>query len=126
MKTSICVIVAACFIITGCMNPPEAFTEKRIIVARKQTVVIPEIDLSITNNGCGRKWVIEKDKPAFERAYCDLVIQRDKTIIHAGKDSKPVYIGDLQIDIERMNPWGREEDSVPPGGCRIWVRKTGG
>jgi hypothetical protein len=125
MKKGVFIVIVICSMISACMNRSEPFTEKKIIVASKQTVEIPEIDLSITNNGCGRKWVTEKDRPAFERAYCDLVIQRDKTIIHAGNDSKPVYIGDLQIYIERMNPWGREEDSVPPGGCRLWIRRTG-
>jgi hypothetical protein len=82
--------------------------------------------MTITNNGCGRKWIVEGDHPAFERAYCDIAINRGDKTIRAGNDSNPVYIGDVEIDIERMNPWGREEDSVPPGGCRLWVRRVGG
>jgi hypothetical protein len=128
MKSSlqIFVITACFFITTGCSSKPKEFTEKELVIASKQTIKVRELDLSITNNGCGRQWIVEEGKPAAERPYCDLVINRKGSTIHAGSDFKPVYIGNIEIVIDKMNPWGREEDSVPPGGCRVWVRRLAG
>ncbi len=120
------IFLIACMIAAGCSNPPKPFTEKRYTIASKETLKISELNMTITNNGCGRKWISEGDQPSYERAYCDLVIKRNETTLHAGEDSRPVYIGDIEIDIEKMNPWGREEDSVPPGGCRLRVRRVEG
>ena len=118
---------AACFLlIAGCSSQPKPFTEKKIVIASKETVKVPELNLSITNNGCGRKWISEDDKPSFERPYCDLLIKRKDSTISAGGDFKPVFIGNIEITLDRINPWGREEDSVPPGGCRVWIRKLDG
>ena len=119
-------VIAGCAIVAGCSERQKPFTEKRIIVASKQTIKIKELGMTITNNGCGRKWVSDGDNPSYEKAYCDIVIERDGKTIKAGKDQEPVYFGDLEIDIERMNPWGREEDSVPPGGCRLRVKRVAG
>ncbi|MEI2738273.1 MAG: hypothetical protein V9F01_05765 [Chitinophagaceae bacterium] len=82
--------------------------------------------MAITNNGCGRQWIEEDGKSGTEKPYCDLIIKYKDSIIHAGSDFKPVYIGNIEIVVDKMNPWGREEDSVPPGGCRVWVKRTEG
>ena len=82
---------------------------------------IKELDLSITNNGCGRQWESGSEIP-----YCELIIKCKDSTIYAGSNFKPVYIGNIEIKLDRINPWGREEDSVPPGGCRVWVRKLEG
>ncbi len=116
--------IAACFFITAaCSSQTKEFTDKKLIIANKETVKIKELDLSITNNGCGRKWIVEDGKPAYERAYCDLLIEHKDSIIYTGGDFQPVQIGNIEITLDKMNPWGREEDSVPPGGCRVWLRK---
>ncbi len=116
-------IIAAFFIISaGCSSQlQKEFTEMKLVIASKQTVTVKELDLSITNNGCGREWVAGAERP-----YCDLEIKRKDSIIHAGGDFKPIYIGNIEILIDKINPWGREEDSIPPGGCRLWVRKLPG
>lgn len=121
MKANLTII--ACFlIIAGCSSQsPKEFKEKKLIVASKETVKIKQLDLSVTNNGCGRQWVSGEERP-----YCDLIIKHKDSIFYAGSNFKPVYIGNIEITIDRMNPWGREEDSVPAGGCRIWVRKIEG
>lgn len=119
--------ISVCFFITvGCSSQPKPFTERKIIIASKETVKVPELNLSITNNGCERQWTTEDGKAGGESAYCGLVIQRKDSIIHAGSDFKPIYIGNVEITIDKMNPWGREEDSIPPGGCRVLVRKVEG
>lgn len=117
------IAVATCFFATGCSNQPKQFTERKLVIASKQTVKLKELDLSITNNGCGRKWVSEEGKPGCEIPYCDLVIKHKQSTITAGGDFKPIYIGEIEIMLDKMNPWGRVEDSVPPGGCRVWVRR---
>ncbi len=115
-------VIAVCFFITaGCSSQPKEFTDKKLVIASKQTEKIKELDLSITNNGCGRQWESGVEKP-----YCELIIKRKDSTIHAGRDFKTVYISNIEITIDRMNPSGREEDSVPPGGCRVWVRKFEG
>ena len=105
----------------GCSSQPKEFTDKKLVIPSKQTVKIKELDLSITNNGCGRQW-----ESGAERPYCDLVIKRNDSTLHAGGDFKPVYIGNIEITIDKINPWGKEEDSIPPGGCRVWIRKLEG
>jgi hypothetical protein len=107
----------------SCSNPSKPFTERRITIGNKETVKISELDMTITNNGCGRKWISDGDNPSYEKPYCGLVITRKDSTLNAGSNFDPVYIGNVKIEIDRMNPWGREEDSIPPGGCRVIVRK---
>lgn len=115
------IIYLTLFISAGCSSQV-AFKEKKIILKNDETVRIKEIDLTITNNGCGRKWISEDKKPSYERPYCDLEIKKGDKTITAGGDFEPVFIGNIQIIVEKMNPWGREEDSIPPRGCRVWVK----
>jgi hypothetical protein len=105
-------------VVVGCMYPPKKFTEKRLVIASKETVRINELDMSITNGGCGRKWI-----NGGERPYCDLVIKTKDSTWHFGDSFDPLYIKNLKLKIDKMNPWGRAEDSVPPGGCRIIVTR---
>lgn len=119
------IFISACvyLLVVGCMSRPDKFTEKKLIVASKQTVVIKELSMSITNAGCGRKWISEDDKPAYERAYCDLTVKLKDSIYHFGDSFSPLYIKNLKLVVDKMNPWGREEDSIPPGGCRIIITR---
>ncbi len=129
MKSSIktFAILACFFTVAGCSSQPQKeFTKKKLVIASKETVKVNELNLSITNNGCGREWFSEKGKPAYEKAFCDLIIKWKDSTIHAGDSYKSVYFGNIEVKLDKMNPWGREEDSVPPGGCRVWVRKLSG
>jgi hypothetical protein len=117
--------VATCYILLeGCSNAAKDFTERRIVVGSKQTVKVKELGLSITNYGCGRKWESADGKNGIEKPYCELEIQYKDSIINAGNDFKPILIGDAQIQLDKINPWGKEEDSIPPGGCRLLVKKV--
>ena len=101
----------------ACMHPPQRFSEKRIVIAAKQTVHVGEIGMTIINGGCGRKWM----NGGEERPYCELTVKIKDSIYHFGQSFDPLYIRNYKLEIEKMNPWGREEDSVPPGGCRIHI-----
>lgn len=114
-------ITALTWMAIGCTHQPKEFSDQKLVIASNETVKIRELDLSITNNGCGRQWESGEEKP-----YCELVIQRKDATVRAGTNFKPVYIGNIEITIDKMNPWRREEDSVPAGGCRVWVRKVKG
>jgi len=105
-------------ILAACGEPTPPFTEKQLVIGSKETIRLSEIDLSITNNGCGRQWEGEAEKP-----YCELVIKYKDSTFKAGDSFKPVYVGTIKIEIDKMNPWAKTEDSVPPGGCRIIVTK---
>jgi hypothetical protein len=114
------IIAYSLAVTTACMYPPKKFTEKRLVIASKETVRINELDMSITNGGCGRKWMADN---GGERPYCDLVVKTKDSTWHFGDSFDPLYIKNLKLVIDKMNPWSREEDSVPPGGCRIIVTK---
>ena len=105
---------------TGCMNPPERFTEKRLVIANKQSASIEELNLTITNNGCGRKWMTDKDG---ERSYCDLLVKIKDSTWHFGDSFDTLYIRNLRLLIDKINALSSEEDSIPPGGCRIIVTR---
>ncbi len=128
MKSAIQTIAfTAFFLITaGCNNHPKSFTERKLVIARNETVKVPELELSITNKGCVREWVAGGGTPGTDRAYCNLIIKRKDSTILGGGDFKPVYIGNAEIMVEKINPWNREEDSVPAGGCQVLVRKVEG
>jgi hypothetical protein len=123
-SNAILFILSFLFVATiACMYPPKKFTEKRLVIANKETVRINELDMTITNNGCGRKWIVEDGRAAGERPYCDLLVKTKDSTWHFGGSFDPLYVKNLKLLIDKMNPWGREEDSVPPGGCRIIVTK---
>lgn len=107
----------------ACMSRPEKFTEKRLIIAAKETVKINELAMSITNGGCGRKWISESNKPAYESAYCELSVKTKDSTYRFGDSFSPLYIKNIKLVVDKMNPWGREEDSIPAGGCRIVVTR---
>lgn len=110
-------------IVAGCMQPPKKFTEKKLVVGSNQTVSISELDMTIHNDGCGRRWLSEDDKPAFERPFCDVTVKIKDSTYYFGDSFAPLYISNLKLVIDKMNPWGREQDSVPAGGCRIIVTR---
>ena len=107
-------------VVSSCMYPPKKFTEKRLVIASKQTASIEELNMTITNSGCGRKWMTDH---GGERTYCDIIVKVKDSIWHFGDSFDPLYIRNLRLLIDKMNPWGREEDSIPPGGCRIIITR---
>ena len=121
----IIIAVAAGFIlISGCGNSVKEFTERKLVIANKQTVKVEELNLSITNYGCARQWESADGKTGTEKPYCELEIKYKDSIINAGSDFKPIFIGEAEIQLDKINPWSKEEDSIPPGGCRLWVKKV--
>ena len=102
------------------MYPPKKFTEKRLVIASKETVRINELDMTITNNGCERKWMTESD---FPRVYCDLLVKTKDSTWHFGSSFSPLYINNLKLVIDQTNLWETKQDSIPPGGCRIIVTR---
>lgn len=110
-------------IIAGCMYPPKEFKDKRLVIGSGQTVHIEELGLSVTNKGCGRQWISENNQPAYERAFCEIDVKAKDSTYHFSHSGQPLYIKNIKLEIEQMNPWGREEDSIPAGGCRVLVTK---
>jgi hypothetical protein len=119
MKQFILIIAVISFL-AGCMYPPKKFTEKRLVIGSKRSVIISELDMTITNGGCGRKWMTGN---GGERPYCELVVKIRDSTYRFGDSFAPLYIRNIKLVIDKMNPWGIEEDSVPAGGCRIIVTK---
>jgi hypothetical protein len=99
-----------------CMHTPSRFTEKKLVIAAKQTVRVAGTGMSVTNEGCGRKWIGSEERP-----YCDISVTFKDSTYHFGQSFSPLFILNYKLEIEKMNPWGIEEDSVPAGGCRIRV-----
>ncbi|MBK6825937.1 MAG: hypothetical protein IPG86_03225 [Chitinophagaceae bacterium] len=99
-------------------HPGSGFTEKKYILKREETIRIPELDLQISNKGCGRQWTGDSETP-----FCELELKATDTSFRFGQSFSPVYFRNLEIKVMQMNPWNREEDSIPPGGCRIWIHK---
>jgi hypothetical protein len=110
-------------IIAGCMYPPKEFKDKRLVIGSGQTVHIEELGLSVTNKGCGREWTSENDQPAYEKTFCEIDVKTYDSTYRFSHKSNTLFIKNIKLEIERMNPWGREEDSIPPGGCRLLVIK---
>jgi hypothetical protein len=115
------ILMLIIILIGGCMYPPKKFEDKRLVLAAKETVQIPELGLSVTNNGCGREWTSENGQPAYERAFCDIDVKSKDSTYRFSHSGKPLFIKNIKFEIDKMNPRGREEDSIPAGGCRIIV-----
>ena len=120
MKSNILLfgIIVFFFAAINCGSQQEEFADRKFIIASKKTIKIKELDLSITNDGCGREWVGEMEKP-----YCDLKIKFKDSIFSGGRSFKPIRFRNIEIEVDQMNPWGKEEDSIPPGGCSVWIRQ---
>jgi hypothetical protein len=113
------------FMISGCKKADKKeFTEKMITIAANDSVSIKEIDLTVINQGCGREWYKMDGEHSGERPYCELLIRHKDLSRAVSQRSDPIYIGEVEILVDKINPWGREEDSIPPGGCRLLVRRT--
>lgn len=117
------VSVVLIMILTSCMHPPKRFTEARLVIGSKETVSISELGMTIRNDGCGRKWISKDDKPAFERPFCGITVRYKDSAYHFGDSFEPLYIRNLKLVVDKMNPWGQEEDSIPAGGCRVIVSR---
>lgn len=112
------ILFIALLLMAACVHHPEPFKRQTYVLAPKESVSIPQLSLSITNEGCGRQWEGEAEKP-----YCGLIIRYRDSTIRAGQNFKPIYIRNIRIEINQMNPWGIAEDSIPPGGCLLTVTK---
>ena len=126
MKTINTFVALACLLFAACHSSNSqnrTITERKLVVASKETVKVKDLDLEITNKGCGRKWISEGDNPSYEQAYCDIIIKHKDTLLAVGT-AENYYAGDIEIILDRMNPWGREEDSVPAGGLRLIIRRS--
>lgn len=110
-------------LLTACMHPPKRFTEARLVIGSKESAGISELGMTIRNEGCGRKWISEGDKPSFERPFCNITVKYKDSTYYFGDSFAPLYITNLKLVIDKINPWGREEDSIPAGGCRIIVTR---
>ncbi len=121
MKSTILLVgsIGFFFAAINCSSSQEEFTDSKFIIASKNTIKIKELDLSITNDGCGREWVGDMEKP-----YCDLKIKFKDSAFSAGRDFKPIRFRNIEIEVDQMNPWNKEEDSIPPGGCSVWIRRV--
>ena len=97
----------------------KSFMDQLIIVKSEETVQVKGAGLKITNNGCGREW-----GEFGERVYYRIQVRKGDSTWQMPAHSDPLYIEDLQLTVDKANPWGREEDSVPPGGCRISIRRS--
>lgn len=122
MTRSRLILIFLSFYSLASCSDRETFREGSFIISSNQTKKISGLDLSITNNGCGRKWITEENKPGYEVPFCDLHISRGEKTIIAGNDYKPVYLGNVEVTLEKINPWNRTEDSIPPGGCKVHVK----
>jgi hypothetical protein len=100
----------------ACMSQPEKFTEKRLVIARKQTVRIEELGMSITNWGC-------KLRDLFGKVYCDLIVKTKDSTWHFGQSFSPLYINNLKLVIDQTNIPESKQDSIPPGSCRIIITR---
>lgn len=107
------------FFTASCMYPPKKFTARTLVIEGKQSARIDELDMTITNGGCGRKWMVD----GGERPYCDLLVKVKDSTYRFGQSFDPLYIRNIKLVVDRMNPWGRMEDSIPAGACRIIVTK---
>lgn len=105
--------------LASCMYPDKNFTERSLVIARNETVFIKEIGLALTNKGCGRQWTGE----GTEKPYCGLEVKINDSVYHFGDSFEPFYIRNIELRIDKMNPWNVVEDSVPPGGCRVSIKK---
>lgn len=99
------------------------FKDTLIVVKKGETVKIKELGLKITNKGCGREWVSNDGGESSERPVCELTYVLGDSTKHAGNSFKPVYFGNIEISIEKMNVWSKEEDGVPAGACRLLIKK---
>ncbi len=118
------VTVISCFLLLAqsCTSQKE-FKERQFIVKKDETVTIKELGLKITNKGCGRQWVSNGGGESYEKPFCELTYVLGDSTKHGGNSFKPVYFGNIEIKIEHMNPWNKEEDGVPAGACRLYIRK---
>lgn len=105
------------------MYPQKQFKEKTITFGANQLISIAELGLTIKNQSCGRQWISTNGEPAYERAFCDITVKTKDSTYHFNTALDRFFIKNIQFDIEKINPWGKEEDSVPAGGCRIKVLK---
>lgn len=121
MKFSYIILFLCLSVVFSCADR-QSFKEGKFIIPPRQTIQVSSIGLTITNQGCGRKWINEGNKPGYEKPYCDLVISKGEKTIMAGSDFQPVYLGNIQVQVEKINPWNTIEDSIPPGGCRVLVK----
>lgn len=121
MKTASLTRFAVSFLLfTGsCMYLPENFTEQALVIGKNETVSIPQLRLSITNKGCGRRRMGD----GIENLFCELEVKDKEQIYRFGDSFAPFYIGNIELRIDSINPGSAAGDSLPPGGCRVIVKR---
>jgi hypothetical protein len=121
-------IIYGCTCLTAlcqCRQPNE-FTEKQYILASGDSVYVRELKISIHNKGCSMHWISEKDKPSYETAYCDLDVRHGNEQVQYLNNNEPVYAGEAEVTIGKINPWGTPKDSLPACNCNVTVKKVAG
>lgn len=114
--------IISVFMLFSC-NQPAPFDEGKYIIEKGKTITISQLRLSITNNGCGREHIVSEGQFAGERPFCQLKLTYGDSSLLLGAGFKPVIFGPARIVMDKINPWGREEDSVPAGGCRVIITR---
>lgn len=115
-------VVSYFLLLTQSCTSQKDINDTLVIVKRGETVKVKGLDLKITNKGCGREWVSDGGE-SYEKPVCELAYVLGDSTKYGGRSYKPVYFGDIEISIEKMNVWNKEEDGVPGGACRLWIRK---
>ena len=116
-------VVSYFLLLTQSCTSQKDINDTLVIVKRGETIKIKELDLKITNKGCGREWVSSNNGESSEKPVCELTYVLGDSTKYGGNSYKPVYFRDIEIKIEKMNVWNKEEDGVPAGACRLWIRK---
>jgi hypothetical protein len=110
---------------SGCQEPVQ-FTEKDYVLTSGDSLYVSELKITIHNKGCGTKWISEKDRSAYEVPYCSLEIRQDNEQVQYLNNNEPVYAGEAEVRIGKINPWGRPQDSLPAYSCMVMVKKVAG
>ena len=93
--------------------------DKKIIVGKEKTVQVKEAGITITNEGVGREF-----GESGERPFYHISVKKGDSTYRFPQKFEALYVDDLQLQMDKVNPWEREEDSVPPGGCRIHIQRS--
>jgi hypothetical protein len=112
-------LLTGCFASCSSNSQTKLIMDKKIIVEDGKTVNIKEAGVSITNNGCGREW-----GDFGERAYYHVRVKKGDSTYNMPERFQPLYIGELQLKVDKANVWHNMEDSVPPGACRIHIQRS--
>src|SRR5689334_3406589 len=103
-------------------HSPVVFTEKVYFLNHDDSIYVNDLNVSIVNKGCGRQWRSGKGGPPFETVWCLIQVRHKNEPVQVLNSEGKIYSGEAEITVEKVNPGGAIEDSIPPGGCRIRVK----